>query len=153
MTHNEIFVELTSVLSLNQSTIINIFNLADYGLTKTELNGLLKREDQEGFIEIPSNVLSLFLDGLIIHKRGKLENSPPPPKNVKYLSYNDVLKKVRIAFKLREDDLMAILKLADFKMSRSEVNALFRKEGHKNFQECGNQFLRNFLRGLYRYCK
>jgi len=64
------------------------------------------------------------------------------------LTNNDVLKKLRVALKLRDDDIVKICALVDFKISKSELNALFRKEDHDKYMECGDQFLRNFLNGL-----
>lgn len=64
------------------------------------------------------------------------------------MSNNDILKKLRVALKLRNTDIIDILKLVDFKISESELGALFRKEDHPNYKECGDQILRNFLNGL-----
>jgi uncharacterized protein YehS (DUF1456 family) len=64
------------------------------------------------------------------------------------LSNNDVLKKIRVALKLRDDDIVEILKLKDYEISKSELGAFFRKEDHKNYRECQDQILRNFLMGL-----
>ncbi len=67
------------------------------------------------------------------------------------MTNNDVLKKLRVALKLRDDDIVEILKLVDFKVSKSELGAFFRKEDHPNYMECGDQILRNFLNGLVIY--
>ncbi len=64
------------------------------------------------------------------------------------LTNNDVFKKLRVAHKLRDDDIINIFKLVDFKVTKSELNAIFRKEDHPKYMECGDQFLRNFLDGL-----
>jgi len=64
------------------------------------------------------------------------------------LTNNDILKKLRVALKLRDDEIQAILKLVDYDISRSELSALFRNEGHENYKEAGDQVLRNFLNGL-----
>ncbi len=64
------------------------------------------------------------------------------------MTNNDILKKLRVAHKLRSDDIVKILSLVDFKATESEINALFRKEDHPKYMECGDQFLRNFLNGL-----
>jgi uncharacterized protein YehS (DUF1456 family) len=64
------------------------------------------------------------------------------------LTNNDILKKLRIALELEEDALLKILESAHAGITRAKLNALFRKEGHKNYRECGNQFLRSFLKGL-----
>jgi len=64
------------------------------------------------------------------------------------LTNNDVLKKLRVALKLRDDDIVKICKLVDFNISKSELGALFRSEDHPKYMECGDQILRNFLNGL-----
>ena len=64
------------------------------------------------------------------------------------LSNNDIFKKLRVAHKFRDDDIVLICALVDFKVTKSELGAIFRKEDHPNYMECGDQFLRNFLNGL-----
>jgi uncharacterized protein YehS (DUF1456 family) len=66
----------------------------------------------------------------------------------KAMTNNEILKKLRIALELKDTDIMEILKLADFEISKSEVSALFRKPDHRNYKVCGDQILRNFLNGL-----
>ena len=64
------------------------------------------------------------------------------------ISNNDVLIKLRIALQLRDDDIIEILKLVDFKISKTELSAFFRKEDHPNYKPLGDQILRKFLNGL-----
>lgn len=64
------------------------------------------------------------------------------------MTNNDIFKKLRVALKLRDDEIVEILELVDFKISKSELGAFFRKEDHPNYMECGDQILRNFLNGL-----
>ena len=64
------------------------------------------------------------------------------------LNNNDIFKKLRVAHKLRDDDIVKICSLKDFKITKSELNAIFRNETHPKYMECGDQFLRNFLDGL-----
>lgn len=64
------------------------------------------------------------------------------------LTNNDIFKKLRVALKLRDDEIVDILKLVDFKISKSELGAFFRKEDHPKYMECQDQILRNFLNGL-----
>lgn len=64
------------------------------------------------------------------------------------LSNNDILKKLRVAHKLRDDDIVAICKLVDFNITTSELGAIFRSEDHPKYMDCGDQLLRNFLNGL-----
>ena len=72
---------------------------------------------------------------------------------IRGMSNNDVLKKLRVALMLRDDDIVEILKLVDFKISKSELGAFFRKEDHPNYVACGDQILRNFLNGLVIYLR
>ena len=64
------------------------------------------------------------------------------------ISNNDVMKKLRVALKLRDDEIVSILKLVDFEIGRTELSAFFRDENHPNYRPCGDQVLRNFLNGL-----
>jgi uncharacterized protein YehS (DUF1456 family) len=67
------------------------------------------------------------------------------------LTNNDILKKLRVALELRDDDIVEILQLADFKIGKSELNAFFRNENHPKYMELQDQILRNFLNGLITY--
>lgn len=64
------------------------------------------------------------------------------------MTNNDIFKKLRVAHKLRDDDIVNIMKLVDFRISKSELNAMFRREDHPKYMECGDQILRNFLNAL-----
>ncbi len=66
----------------------------------------------------------------------------------KMLRNNDILWKLRIALKLKDTDIIEILKLADFEITKTELSALFRRVDHPNFKQCGDQILRRFLDGL-----
>jgi uncharacterized protein YehS (DUF1456 family) len=68
--------------------------------------------------------------------------------NKKYMTNNDILKKLRVALMLRDDEIVDILKLVDFRISKAEIGAFCRKEGHPKYKPCGDQVLRNFLNGL-----
>lgn len=149
MTNNDILRQLRYALNINDSTMVEIFKLADHEIEQSNLTGLLKKEDEEGFVNCSDDVLGYFLDGLILHKRGRKEIKPGETRKPdSRLTNNTILKKLRIALELKEDDMLGILKLANVDISKSELTALFRKEGHKNYKECGDQFLRKFLKGL-----
>jgi Protein of unknown function (DUF1456) len=64
------------------------------------------------------------------------------------MTNNDILKKLRVALMLRDDQIVEILELVDFRITKSELGAFFRAEDHPNFMECGDQVLRNFLNAL-----
>ncbi|MFC6102371.1 DUF1456 family protein [Olivibacter domesticus] len=67
------------------------------------------------------------------------------------MSNNDIMKKLRVALKFTDDDIIKVLDLVDFRISKTELSAIFRKEDHPNFKPCGDQILRNFLNGLIIY--
>lgn len=69
------------------------------------------------------------------------------------MNNNDIFKKLRVALMLRDDEIVEILKLVDFNISKSELGAFFRKEDHPNYMDCGDQVLRNFLNALVIYLR
>ncbi|MEA1911608.1 MAG: DUF1456 family protein, partial [Spirochaetota bacterium] len=125
-------------------------------ITSLDLNAYYRKEEEEGYKNCSNSVLNSFLDGLIIKKRGprpgndsgKSGQTQEPRKKTVVPRNNDVMKKLKIALQLKDDDIVAIFKDIDFKISKSEINALFRRSNHKNFRECGDQILRNFLQGI-----
>lgn len=149
MTNNDILRRFRYALDISNPAMIDIFRQSGHDIDQTALMDLLKKEDEEGYRECTPVLMTLFLDGLIIHRRGRRESGAPPAAvNVEELTNNAILKKLRIALDLKEDDMIAIMKLASVTISKSELSALFRTPGHKNYKKCGDQFLRNFLQGL-----
>jgi uncharacterized protein YehS (DUF1456 family) len=149
MTNNDILRRLRYALDIKDSTMVEIFKLSEYGIARSDLIDLLKKEEEEGYADCSDEVIVLFLDGLIIHKRGNGEMAPGHvEKRDLPLTNNGILKKLRIALKFREDEMLSTLKLAGMSLSKSELSALFRKEGQRHYKECGDQILRNFLKGL-----
>lgn len=69
------------------------------------------------------------------------------------MTNNDILKKLRVALQLRDDQIVEILELVDFRISKGEIGNLFRNEDHPKYVECGEQILRNFLNGLVIYLR
>jgi uncharacterized protein YehS (DUF1456 family) len=67
------------------------------------------------------------------------------------MSNNDIFKKLRVALELNNEDIIRILELVNFKITKSELGSFFRSEDHPNFKPCGDQILRNFLNGLVIY--
>lgn len=64
------------------------------------------------------------------------------------MTNNDIFKKLRVALQLRDDQIVEILELVDFRISKGEVGNFFRAEDHPKYMECGDQVLRNFLNAL-----
>lgn len=144
---NDVMRSLRYILNVNDAKIAEITRLTGCEIPDSEAVAYLKKDDEDGFKPCPDRIMAHFLDGLVIYKRGKDESRPTPPIELP-VTNNTVLKKLRVAFELKEDDMHAILKSVDFPVSKPELNALFRKAGHSNYRVCGDQLLRNFLKGL-----
>lgn len=149
MANNEKLRSIRDALNLDDATMIQIFREAGREVSQSAITAFLKTEDQDDYIPCSNPIMGFFLDGLIIHNRGRLEGRPASAeKPAPELTNNDILKKLRIALDLKEDDLIGIFKLAGIAMLKNEMTALFRKQGHKHYKECNDQFLSAFLKGL-----
>ena len=138
------------MLNFSNAKIAEILQLGGFNPTRDDLEHIFKDvnpESEEEKEDVSHELMAHFLDGLIFFKRGKSDKHPPRPIKIP-VTNNDVLKKLRVVFKLREEQILAILKSADFRISATELSALFRDEQHRNYRECGDQLLRYFLRGL-----
>lgn len=149
MTNNDILRSIRYMLDLGDAKVAELARLADANLQidKEVVQRFLKKEDDGEYLNCSDRVLACFLDGLVVHRRGRNEVQPARPVESR-ISNNIVLKKLRIAFELRDDDMHAIFAQAGFPLSKPELSALFRQPGHKHYRACGDQILRNFLKGL-----
>ena len=149
MINNDVLRAVRYMLDLSDARVAAIVQLAEPTLTlsRDEVQALLKKEGEAGVVECSNHVLAAFLDGLVVDRRGRDETRPPRPLE-KHVTNNVVLKKLRVAFELKDVDMHQILEAAGFPVSKPEMSAFFRQPGHKNFRLCGDQVLRNFLKGL-----
>jgi len=147
MTNNDYLRSIRFLLDVSDAKLVEIMKLADITVPLDEIKAYLMNEEDPGYIKCSDEVMAHFLDGLVYYKRGKDESRPPVPFELP-ISNNVVLKKLRVAFALKEDDMHDVLKTAGFNVGRSELSALLRKKDHVNYRECGDQLLRNFLKGL-----
>jgi uncharacterized protein YehS (DUF1456 family) len=159
--NNDILIRLRYAMDIKNTEMTEIFKLAGIDLTKEEVLKVLSKspdmEDDDDLVEdedhIPCDdeMLESFLNGLITFKRGKQDPKPGQPERPE-LSYEHVnnllLKKVKIALSLTSEDMIEILELAGVKITKGELSALLRREGHKNYKVCGDRYARNFLKGL-----
>jgi len=149
MAQNELLRSIRDALKIDDATMIQIFRQAGREVGQSTISSLMQSEEQDGYIPCSNPVMGFFLDGLIIHNRGQQDGKPvPADQPVAVLTNNAILKKLRIALDLKEDDLVGILQLAGITVSKHELTALFRKQGHKHYKECSNQFLKAFLKGI-----
>jgi len=126
--------------------MITIFASANSTVTREEVSNWLKKEEDPAYINCPDVTLATFLNGLINEKRGKKEGPQPQPE--KRITNNIILTKLKIALNLKAEDILELVKGAEFNFSKSELSAFFRKSDHKHYKVCKDQFLRNFIRGL-----
>lgn len=147
MINNDVLRSLRYLLDISDAKLVELCALADCPVTLAQVSACLLKEDEAGYEPCSDALLAHLLEGLVFFKRGKDDSREPLPV-AKRLSNNIILKKLRVAFELKDEDLREILQAADLPMTKSELGALFRAPGHKNYRECGDQVLRNFLRGL-----
>ena len=146
MINNDILRRVRYIFDFNDKKMIALFGLADHVVTREEISNWLKKDDDPAFQECSDTELAIFLNGLINDKRGKKEGPAPEPE--KRLSNNIIFMKLKIALNLKAEDVLTIMKLAGFVMSKHELSAFFRKPGHKHYRVCQDQILRNFLQGM-----
>ena len=147
MQNNYVLRSVRYMLDLSDGHIVDIMKLADFTATKEQVNQWLKKDDDPAFVECDDMALGHFLNGHIFYRRGKDEKYPTPEVE-KRITNNIILKKLRVAFELKDMDMINIYELADFRVSKPELSAIFRKPGHKNYRNCGDQLVRYFLKGL-----
>lgn len=126
--------------------MIELFSLGGLETTNDQLLSWLKKDDHPDYLFIKDLELAHFLNGLITKYRGTKDDNPLQVENK--LTNNIILRKISIAFNLRSDDILKIMRAANFRLGKAELSAFFRKPGHKNYRECQSQVLRNFLTGL-----
>ena len=129
--------------------MVDVFILGGVSVSLEQVNSWLKKDDHPEYEFLGDSYFINFLNGLVINFRGKKDDGPAPVE--KKIDNNLILKKLKIAFTLDSNSMHEIFKLADFKISKHELSAFFRKSGHKNYRECKDQILRNFLNGLQKF--
>lgn len=160
MNNNDILTRLRYALDIKDRDMVEIFQLGGIETTKDKVKRMMDKKEgnseeeyaENEYIENCDNqMLDSFLNGLIIYKRGKEEGSPAPVPHpsteIRHMN-NLLLKKVKIALSLTSEDVLEILDDAGVYLSKSELSAVLRKEGHRNFKVCGDRYARNFLKGL-----
>ncbi|MCF6282143.1 MAG: DUF1456 family protein [Candidatus Polarisedimenticolaceae bacterium] len=145
MTNNDILRRIRYIFDLSDSKMINLFSLAEHNVTRSEVSDWLKKDD-EAYQKCSDRELAIFLNGFINDRRGKKEGPQVEPEQ--RLNNNIVFRKLRIALNYKDDDMLNILSLSNLRISKHELSAFFRKQGHKHFRECKDQVLRHFLKGL-----
>lgn len=146
MINNDILRRVRYIFDFSDKKMVELFALADLKVEQIEIHGWLKKEDEEGFQACNDTKMATYLNGLIIDKRGRREGEQPKPE--KKLTNNIILTKLKIALDLKAEAVLDIMELAGLKISKHELSAFSRRQGHKHYRECQDQILRNFLKGL-----
>ncbi len=146
MTNNDILRRIRYTFSFDDTKIIAIFALGGLDVTRAEISDWLKKDDDPDFQKCNDVTLARFLNGLIIEKRGKKDGPQPEPETS--LTNNIIFRKLKIALNLQADEVLMLIKQADFSMSKHELSAFFRKPDHKHYRKCKDQVLRYFLKGV-----
>ncbi|MDO6683688.1 MULTISPECIES: DUF1456 family protein [unclassified Oceanobacter] len=148
MTNNDVFRRIRYTFDLNDSKMMAIFAAADCSVTREQVCGWLKKDDDEAALIASDTDLAAFLNGFINTHRGKRDGAQPELET--RLTNNIILRKLRIALDMQAEDILETLQVAGFRLSKHELSAFFRKPDHKNYRECKDQILRNFLMGMQR---
>lgn len=145
MTNNYILILIQRAEKLSKMDILRIYKLIDKKITFEDVEDVLRAEQDEKFILLSDEGFGMFLDGLIIDNRGP---SDKKRKNTKFfLNNNVILKKLRIAFNLQDEDMIKAFELGEVSMIKSQLSSFFRKEGHPNYKRCSDTKLKSFIKG------
>ena len=146
MTNNDILRRLRYTFDFNDSKMVSLFDLAGLKVSQEQIINWLRKEDDPEYQNCADTKLAIFLNGLIIDKRGKRDGPQPVPE--KSINNNIIFMKLKIALNLKAEDVLEIMALADLRVSKHELSAFFRRPDHKHFRACKDQILRNFLKGV-----
>jgi len=146
MKHNVVLRQLRYIFDLSDDQMIELFAEAEVEVTRAQISNWLKKDDHEEFQKISDSDLASFLNGLINQRRGKREGPQPVPE--KRLNNNIIFRKLKIALNFKDDDILDAFESVDLYISKHELSAIFRKPNQRQYRDCEDQFLRNFLYGL-----
>lgn len=146
MHNNDILRSLRYTFDFRDEQMIHIFSQGDLEVSRAEVSDWLKKNDDEAFHPLNDFKLAVFLNGLINYKRGKKDGPQPLPEN--RLTNNIILRKLKIALQLKDEDMLEILEMAGRKISKHELSAFFRKPDQSQYRLCKDQIMRNFLQGM-----
>ena len=146
MTCNDILSRLRYILDYSDAEMVAVFAAADHTVTVDQVKKWLAGEEDLLHEQLFDKELAMFLNGLIVHRRGRRPGPAPVPET--HLNNNLIATKLKIALNLKGEDMVRILSLAGFQLSNHELSAFFRKPGHKHYRKMNDQILRYFLRGL-----
>lgn len=146
MENNFIFYKLRKTFQWNEEKIGDLFRSVDFQVSPPVLFSWMKQEQYEGYQEMPDIALAALLNAFIAERRGLQDGKIPEHEDK--LNNNIIFRKLKIALNLKDEDIIAIMALADMRIGKAELGSFFRDPKHHNFRHCKDQFLRNFIRGV-----
>jgi uncharacterized protein YehS (DUF1456 family) len=146
MINNDVMRRVRYIFDFSDKQMIEVFAQADYEASQVQLHAWLRKDDDPDFVACSDILFALFLNGLINLKRGKREGVEAPVE--RKLNNNIILNKLKIALNLKAEDVLEMMDLSGFKISKHELSAFFRKPDNRHYRECKDQILRNFLKGM-----
>ena len=146
MTNNDILRRIRFIFDFNDTNMIEIFGLGGLEVAREQVIAWLKKDTDRAFQKCSDAQLAIFLNGFIVHRRGKKEGSQPEPEQ--QITNNIIFRKLKIALDLQAEDILEILELSNIQLSKHELSAFFRKPGHKHYRECKDSILHGFLNGV-----
>ena len=146
MTNNDVLRRIRYTFNFDDATMMATFGLAGPEVTRTQISNWLKKEEDADFQKCSDRELAIFLNGLIVNKRGKKDGPQAEPES--RLSNNIIFRKLKIAMNLQADEVLTLVNQGEFNISKHELSAFFRKPGNRHYRECKDQVLRNFLKGV-----
>lgn len=147
MTNNDMLRRLRYIVDFTNSQMAATFALGGLEVSREQVIAWLNKEEDAAFLALTDSEFAQFLNGLIINKRGVKDQAEAPLVETR-LNNNIILRKLKIAFTLRDDDFIDLLQLAGFRLGKAELSAFFRKPDHPHYRACQAQVLRNVLKGL-----
>lgn len=152
MTNNYVLKLIQRYAHIDEVETLKIYKSIDKKITHEDVTDILRDEQDPKFVELSDEGLLLFLDGLIVSRRGASKKKVKSKEKV-YLNNNVILKKLRIAFDLKDEDMLELFSLVEVAMTKSELTPYFRKFGHANYKKCTDSMMKNFLKGYGKFKK
>ncbi len=146
MTNNDIIRRIRYTFEFSDHEMIALFASAGEKVTRAQISDWLKKDDEPEYKPLYDKDLAVFLNGFINLKRGEKDGAQPKPE--KKLNNNIVFRKLKIALNLKDEDIIEILDLVNFRISKHELSAFFRNPDQNQYRPCKDQILRNFIHGM-----
>ncbi len=146
MDNNDILRRLRYILNLSDDAMMDMYAKGGEPVSRAEVSDWLKKEDDEAFDVVIDENLATFLNGVIVNYRGKKDGQTPVAEVV--LDNNIILRKLKIAFNFKAEEIVYIMRLGGQKVSTTELSAFFRNPKHAKYKPLNDQYLRNFLNGF-----